>query len=128
MQSISKSIDTIANHKRPVQWSMHVLMASITELSHLTNPIATPAQLQKSSSQLDDVPSDLEDSIRYEGAKLIQGAGVLLRLPQELIAEAIIIFSRFWIGSDGGSLVEYGAKVCLLSISPGFYCQLTSLL
>lgn len=107
---------------------MHVLMASITELSHLTNPIATPAQLQKSSSQLDDVPSDLEDSIRYEGAKLIQGAGVLLRLPQELIAEAIIIFSRFWIGSDGGSLVEYGAKVCLLSISPGFYCQLTSLL
>lgn len=82
-----------------------------TELSHLTNPLATPAQLQTSSSQLDGLPSDLEDSIRYQGAKLIQAAGVLLRLPQELIAEAIITFSRFWVGSDGGSLVEYGAKV-----------------
>ena len=82
-----------------------------TALSHLTNPLATPAQLQKSSSHIDGVPGDLEDSIRYEGAKLMQAAGVLLRLPQELIAEAIIVFSRFWVGADGGSLVVYNAKV-----------------
>jgi len=103
-------------------------MAPTTELSHLTNPLVTPAQLQRSSSQLDGVPSDLEDSIRYEGARLIQGAGVLLRLPQDLIAEATIIFCRFWIGSDGGSLVEYGAKVCVLSVSPYFCYQPISLL
>lgn len=87
-------------------------MAPITGLSHLTNPLATPAQLQSSSSQTDGVPADLEDSIRYEGARLLQAAGVLLRSPQELIAEAIVIFTRFWVGSEGGSLVEYGAKVC----------------
>lgn len=86
-------------------------MAAITGLSHLTNPLATPAQLHVSSSQLDGVPVDLEDSIRYEAAKFIQAAGILLRLPQDLVAEAIVIFTRFWIGSDGGSLIEYGAKV-----------------
>lgn len=83
-------------------------------LSHLTNPLATPVQLQSSSSQIDGVPADLEDSIRYEGVRLLQAAGVLLRLPQELIAEAIVTFTRFWVGFEGGSLVEYGAKVCTL--------------
>lgn len=86
-------------------------MAPITGLSHLTNPLVTPAQAQLSSSQLDGVPADLEDSVRYAAVKLLQALGVLLKLPQELIAEAIVVFTRFWVGSDGGSLVEYNAKV-----------------
>jgi hypothetical protein len=73
-------------------------MAPVIGLSHITNPLATP---------------DLEVSIKYESSRLIQAAGILLHLPQELIAEVIIIFSRFWLGPEGGSLAEYAAKVCI---------------
>lgn len=85
-------------------------------LSHLANLLATPALLQTSASQLDGVPGDLLDSVRFEGAKLIQAAGILLHLPQEIIAEAIIVFSRFWVGSEGGSIVEYHVKVSLVYV------------
>ncbi|KAI5201123.1 hypothetical protein E4T39_05344 [Aureobasidium subglaciale] len=85
-------------------------MAPVIGLSHIANPLATPEQLQITASQLDRIPGDLEISIRFEGSRLIQAAGVLLHLPQELIAEAIIIFSRFWLGPEGGSLAEYAAK------------------
>lgn len=81
--------------------------------SPLANPLATVAQLESSGSQLDGIPQDLEDSIRYAGARLTQAAGVLLRLPQEVIAQAIIVFMRFWVAADGGSLAEFGAGVGL---------------
>lgn len=86
-------------------------------LSHITNPLARPDQLQTTASQLDRIPADLEISIKFEGSRLIQAAGILLYLPQELIAEAVIIFSRFWLGPEGGSLAEYAAKVCMLKDS-----------
>lgn len=86
-------------------------MAPITELSHLANPLATSLQLESSASQLDGVPRDLEDSIRFETARLLQAAGTLLRLPQELIAHSIIIFYRYMTGVDGGSLLEHDSKV-----------------
>lgn len=79
--------------------------------SPLVNSLATVAQLETSGSQLDGIPPDLEDSARYAGARLTQAAGSLLRLPQEVIAQAIIVFMRFWIGVEGGSLVEFGAGV-----------------
>lgn len=79
--------------------------------SPLANPLATVAQLETSGSQLDGVPRDLETSIRFAGARLTQAAGILLRLPQEVIAQALVVFTRFWIGSEGGSLVEFGAEV-----------------
>ncbi|THV80875.1 hypothetical protein D6C86_09906 [Aureobasidium pullulans] len=85
-------------------------MTPVIGLSHITNPLATPYQLQNTASQLDRIPGDLEVSIKFEGSRLIQAAGVLLHLPQELIAEAIIIFARFWLGPEGGSLAEYHAK------------------
>lgn len=86
-------------------------MAPITELSHLLNPLATPAQLETSSSQLDGVPKDLEDSVRFETSRLIQAAGILLHLPQEIIAQAIVILQRFWSGPDGGSMLDHDSKV-----------------
>jgi len=43
---------------------------------------------------------------------MIQAAGILLRLPQHMLAEAIVIFTRFWLGPTGGSLVQINAKVC----------------
>lgn len=86
-------------------------MARITEHSHLANPLVTSTQLQTSASRLDGVPGDVENSVRYEASRLIQVGGILLRLPQEIIAQAIVIFQRFLIGSDGGSLLEHDPKV-----------------
>lgn len=80
-------------------------------MSILVNPLATVDQISQSGSQLDGVPADLENSIRFAGARLTQAAGILLRLPQDIIAQAIVIFTRFFVGPEGGSLKEYGAKV-----------------
>ncbi|KAK4993589.1 hypothetical protein LTR50_000199 [Elasticomyces elasticus] len=82
----------------------------IAQPSHLGNSLATVEQLATSASQLDGVPADLEDSIRFQTQKMMQTAGVLLRLPQALIAQAIIILTRYWTGSEGYSLLEGDAK------------------
>ncbi|KAJ5983513.1 hypothetical protein N7481_005612 [Penicillium waksmanii] len=79
-------------------------------LTHLSNALATPEQLSASSSLIDGVPSDLEASIRCAGTQLTQAAGVLLHLSQDIIAQAIVIFTRFWLGADGGSLRIYSVK------------------
>ncbi|KAJ5229812.1 hypothetical protein N7489_010520 [Penicillium chrysogenum] len=79
-------------------------------LKHLSNALATPDQLSNSSSSIDNVPSDLETSIRCAGAQLTQAAGILLHLSQDVIAQAIVIFTRFWLGADGGSLRIYSVK------------------
>ena len=83
------------------------------QLSPLSNPLATVDQLSTSSSQLDGVPPDLESSLRFAGAQLTQAAGILLRLPQEIIAQAIVIFQRFYLGSEGGSFRINAVKVRL---------------
>lgn len=81
------------------------------EPSPLANPLATVAQLETSGSQLDGIPQHLENSVRFAGAQLTQAAGILLRLPQEVIAQALVVFMRFWVGPDGGSLAQFGARV-----------------
>lgn len=81
-------------------------------LLSLSNPLSTPEQLLKSSSQLDGIPVDLESSIRFAGAQLTQAAGILLRLPQEIVAQAIVVFLRFYTGPEGGSFRINAAKVC----------------
>ncbi|PGH28772.1 hypothetical protein GX50_08485 [[Emmonsia] crescens] len=85
-------------------------MAPTPSLGNLSNPLATPAQLETSSSSLDSIPADLEASIRYAAVRLTQAAGVLLHLPQDVIAQAIVMFTRFWVGPEGGSLAVYSAK------------------
>ena len=87
-------------------------MAPIPELPHFANPLASPLQLEISASQLDGVPRDIEDSVHYETARLLQVAGILLRLPQEIIAQSVVTLQRFWAGPDGGSLLDFGAQVC----------------
>jgi len=84
---------------------------SVAELSHLTNPLASPEQLTISASQLDGVPADLERSIKYASQKLMQSAGILLRLPQEIIAEAIVVYTRVWVGAEGASLLQHQTLV-----------------
>jgi len=82
--------------------------------SILVNPLATISQLESSGSQLDGVPPDMESSLKFAGSALTQAAGVLLNLPQDVIAQAIITFARFWIGPEGGSLKEFGIEVSRL--------------
>ncbi|KAL3463987.1 cyclin-like protein [Aspergillus heterothallicus] len=82
----------------------------IAGLKFLANALATPEQLSSSSSSIDGVPADLETSIRFVGAQLTQAAGILLRLSQDIIAQAIVTFTRFWLGPEGGSLRIYSAK------------------
>ncbi|KJF60488.1 cyclin domain-containing protein [Coccidioides immitis RS] len=86
------------------------MSSSMPALGILSNSLATPTQLATSSSSLDGIPADLETSIRYAGVRLTQAAGVLLRLPQDIISQAIVFFTRFWIGPEGGSLAIHGAK------------------
>ncbi|KAI4222230.1 MAG: hypothetical protein L6R36_006292 [Xanthoria steineri] len=79
-------------------------------LSSLSNPLATVEQLSNSSSSLDGVPPSLESSVRFAGLQITQAAGILLRMPQEIIAQAMVIFTRFYLGPEGGSVRKNGAK------------------
>lgn len=85
--------------------------SNVAGMKQLSNALATPDQISKSSSSIDGVAPDLEASIRFAGAQLTQAAGVLLRLSQDIIAQAIVTFTRFWIGAEGGSLRIYSVKV-----------------
>ncbi|KAL2813265.1 cyclin-like protein [Aspergillus granulosus] len=82
----------------------------IAGLKFLSNALATSEQLTSSSSSIDGVPNDLEQSVRFAGTQLTQAAGILLRLSQDIIAQAIVTFTRFWLGPEGGSLRIYSAK------------------
>lgn len=86
-------------------------MSMLANTSILVNPLATVSQLESSGSQLDGIPIDLENSLKFAGASLIQAAGVLLSLTEDVVAQAIITFARFFIGPEGGSLGEFGVEV-----------------
>ncbi|KAH8802722.1 cyclin-like protein [Xylogone sp. PMI_703] len=68
-------------------------------MSHISNPLATPDQIYK-SSQLSALPIDLQESIRFYTARLTQAAGILLRVPQDVIAQANVILFRYWLMED----------------------------
>lgn len=75
-------------------------MAPITDLKLLANPLATAEQLY---SLHDDDRSRAENgqSLRFAQAILTQAAGVLLRLPQEVIATSLVLLQRFWVEGHG---------------------------
>ncbi|KAI9883926.1 MAG: 40s ribosomal protein L44e [Watsoniomyces obsoletus] len=87
---------------------------SITQ-PHLCNPLATIDQLSTSGSRLDGISKEEEDTARYRGAIMTQRAGILLRLPQDVIAKAIIISVRFYVGPEGGSLRDH--PIDLISVA-----------
>ena len=86
-------------------------MARESLLTFLSNPLVAVEQLESTASQADGVPAELERSLRYHGALLTQAAGILLKLPQDIIAQAIVTFSRFYVGSEGGSFGTHSIKV-----------------
>lgn len=66
------------------------------EMAHLSNPLATTRQLLglKTANAL---PPELQDCIRFYTARLTQAAGILLGLPQDIIAQAIVTLQRYWL-------------------------------
>ncbi|KAI0387649.1 cyclin-like protein [Hypomontagnella monticulosa] len=65
-------------------------------MAHMTNPLATVDQLYQRTS-FSALPSDLQDIIFFATQCLTQGAGVLLRIPQSVTAQANIVLARYWL-------------------------------
>ncbi|KAK8106104.1 hypothetical protein PG999_009463 [Apiospora kogelbergensis] len=65
-------------------------------MSHITNPLATVEQLY-SRSTLNALPQDLQDAIFLSMQSLTQAAGLLLRLPQSVTAQANVVLARYWV-------------------------------
>ena len=94
----------------------------LSRLSSLSNPLATAEQLNNSASQLDSLPVELERALRFQGCLLTQAAGILLRLNQDIISQAVVTFTRFFTGPEGGSFREHAIKVSnskMLTVSEG---------
>lgn len=75
-------------------------MVPIPNLDHITNSLVTAEQLH--SLQEDD-QSRVQNaqSLRYAQAILAQAAGILLRLPQAVIATSLVLLQRFWVEGHG---------------------------
>ncbi|KAI0406237.1 cyclin-like protein [Xylaria palmicola] len=66
-------------------------------MAHLTNPLATVDQLCRRTASFGALPSDLQDAIFYATQSLTQAAGLLLRLPQSVTAQASVMLARYWL-------------------------------
>ncbi|KAL8696660.1 MAG: hypothetical protein Q9224_002681, partial [Gallowayella concinna] len=82
----------------------------VGRLSSLSNPLATVEHLSNSSSSLDGLSSSLESSMKFAALQLTQAAGILLRMPQEIIVQAMVLVTRFYLGPEGGSFRTNSAK------------------
>ncbi|KAJ7582605.1 cyclin-like protein [Mycena floridula] len=65
-------------------------------MSRTHYPLASLTQVEKTPSNLDGIPHELEQDLRIYGCKLIQQAGSLLKQKQVALATAQILFHRFW--------------------------------
>ncbi|KAI0141834.1 cyclin [Xylariaceae sp. FL1272] len=66
-------------------------------MAHMTNPLATVDQLYRRTSSFAALPSDLQDAIFFATQSLTQAAGLLLRIPQSVTAQASVVLARFWL-------------------------------
>ncbi|KAI0457547.1 cyclin-like protein [Xylaria acuta] len=66
-------------------------------MAHMTNPLATVDQLYRRTSSFGALPSDLQDAIFFATQSLTQAAGLLLRLPQSVTAQASVVLARYWL-------------------------------
>lgn len=76
-------------------------------------------QLQNSPSRQDGVDEATENQLRQFGCDLIQEAGVLLRLPQAVMATAQILLQRFYCKK---SLRKLDVKVRVGGAGAGCRC------
>ena len=80
-------------------------------MSHLSNPLATAEQLHQ-RALVNSLPAEIQDSIRYYTARLTQAAGILLRLPQDITAQANVLLYRYWLVDD---LMQHEFSVRMMS-------------
>ncbi|KAG9781130.1 hypothetical protein KCU88_g3522, partial [Aureobasidium melanogenum] len=109
-----------------------------TAIEHITNPLATSSQLVN----LKHAEEEHGQSIRFAQAALTSAAGILLRLSQEIIAQAIVLLQRFWVSSRpddregfspktfSAAAIYLAAKLSATPVSPrsvvNVYAYLTS--
>ncbi|KAJ2785255.1 hypothetical protein GGI18_003360, partial [Coemansia linderi] len=67
----------------------------MTRLS-LRNPLLTPEQIVQSPSQRQGMSQTLELDLRAYGCHLVEAAGIVLRVPQVVMASAQVLFQRFY--------------------------------
>ena len=108
-------------------------MAPVQDLDHLSNPLVTSTQLADFQSFHDDHQNTV-----YISSHLTQTAGILLHLPQEVIANAIVLLQRYLVGSESLSTyhstsaasIYLAAKFSFTPLSPrsviNVYAYLTS--
>lgn len=65
-------------------------------MAHLTNPLVSPEQLASCTRINAAHPQSFQDQIRFSTAKVTQSAGILLRLPQSVSAQAVVLLYRYW--------------------------------
>ncbi|KAI4867038.1 cyclin-like protein [Hypoxylon rubiginosum] len=65
-------------------------------MAHMINPLATVDQLYQRTS-FSALPSDLQDIIFFATQSLTQAAGILLRIPQSVTAQANVVLARYWL-------------------------------
>ncbi|KIH88883.1 cyclin domain containing protein [Sporothrix brasiliensis 5110] len=72
-------------------------------MSHLTNPLATAAQLARCRDRAAalQLPSELLDAVFFATQRLTQAAGLLLELPQSTTARANVLLARYWVQAPG---------------------------
>ncbi|KAG5549325.1 hypothetical protein RHGRI_014617 [Rhododendron griersonianum] len=68
----------------------------------------TDEQLQDSPSRKDGIDETTETTLRIYGCDLIQESGILLRLPQAVMATGQVLFHRFYCKK---SFVRFNVKV-----------------
>ncbi|KAI0447118.1 cyclin [Xylaria telfairii] len=66
-------------------------------MAHMTNSLATVDQLYRRTASFSSLPSDLQDAIFFATQSLTQAAGLLLRLPQSVTAQASVVLARYWL-------------------------------
>ncbi|KAI0161601.1 cyclin-like protein [Hypoxylon sp. FL1284] len=65
-------------------------------MAHMINPLATVDQLYRRTS-FSALPPDLQDIIFFAAQSLTQAAGILLRIPQSVTAQANVVLARYWL-------------------------------
>lgn len=85
----------------------------------LDNFYLSDEQLLNSPSRLDGVDEGTENQLRQFGCDLIQEAGILLKLPQAVMATAQVLLQRFYCKK---SLRKLDVKVFSSLFAPRSFC------
>ncbi|KIW16695.1 hypothetical protein PV08_03883 [Exophiala spinifera] len=83
-------------------------MAPVSAIEQLANPLVTSKQLLNFKS----LENEEDQSLHFAQCQLTYAAGILLRLSQEVIAQAIVLLQRFLVASISEEREGFSAKTC----------------